>query len=177
MRLMGQRLLPVDRAAVWAGLNDVDLLKSAITGCDTLVLFKPDVYSVGVTAAIGPVKTRFAGSLTLADVQPPEATTIRFDMHAAAVGFAKGEAKVRLLSPDARSTEMQYDVNASIGGKLAQVGSRLVDAAAATMADRFFEKFVAELIARHPAPAVEIPSAPGALTMVWRFLKRLLGAK
>jgi carbon monoxide dehydrogenase subunit G len=176
MQLTGQRTLPVDRATVWAGLNDVELLKAAVAGCDTFVLYKPDVYSIGVTATIGPVKTRFAGSLTLTDVQPPESTTMKFDMRSAAAGFVQGEAKVRLVSPNARSTEMQYDVNASVGGKLAQVGSRLVDAAAATMADRFFEAFVAQLAARHPAAAIEARPA-GTLTMLWRFLKRLFGGR
>jgi carbon monoxide dehydrogenase subunit G len=175
MRMTGQRVLPVDRATVWAALNDSELLKAAIPGCETFEAVGADAYNVGVNAAIGPVKTRFAGSVSLADVRPPESTTIRFDMRGAAAGFVRGEARVGLKAPDAGSTEMQYEVDASIGGKLAQVGSRLVDAAAATMADKFFETFVAELAARHPASSIESRPA-GALTLLWRFLKRLFGA-
>ena len=86
-------------------------------------------------------------------------------MKGGAAGFARGEAKVRLQALDARRTEMQYDVSASVGGKLAQVGSRLVDTAAATMADRFFEGFVAELAARHPASVIEAGPPPGRLAV------------
>jgi carbon monoxide dehydrogenase subunit G len=179
MQLTGQRTLPVDRATAWAALTDVDLLKSAIPGCETFVAVAPDRYDVGIHAAIGPVKTRFTGTLTLADAQEPESTTIRFDMKGGAAGFSRGAAKVRLQAIDAQRTDMHYDVNASIGGKLAQVGSRLVDAAAATMADRFFETFVSELAARHPASAtaVEPPAPPGRLALLVRFLKRLFGAR
>lgn len=177
MQLTGQRTLPVDRGTAWAALNDVGLLKSAIPGCETFEAVGPDTYNVGIHAAIGPVKTRFAGTLTLADAQAPESTTLRFDMKGGAAGFSRGEAKVRLQALDARRTEMHYDVNASIGGKLAQVGSRLVDAAAATMADRFFEAFVAGLAARHPASVIEVGRPPGRLAVLWRFLKRLFGAQ
>jgi carbon monoxide dehydrogenase subunit G len=185
MKLTGQRTLPVDRATAWAALNDVDLLKAAIPGCSAFEVAAPGVFNVGVLAAVGPVKTGFNGTLTLADAQPPESSTLRFDMKGGAAGFARGEAKVRLEAIDARRTEMHYDVDASVGGRLAQVGSRLVDAAAATMADRFFEGFVAELAARQPAaaratgaPQVAGPgSPPGRLALLWRFLKRLLGAR
>jgi carbon monoxide dehydrogenase subunit G len=177
MQLTGQRTLPVDRTTAWAALNDVELLKSAVPGCETFEAVAPNTYSVGINAAIGPVKTRFTGTLTLADVQAPESTTIKFDMRGAAAGFSRGEAKVRLQALDADRTEMRYDVNASIGGKLAQFGSRVVDAAAATMADKFFETFVAELAARHPASAIETRRPPGWLTMLWRFLKRLFGLR
>jgi carbon monoxide dehydrogenase subunit G len=98
-------------------------------------------------------------------------------MKGGAAGFARGEAKVRLQSIDAARTEMHYDVNASVGGRLAQVGSRLVDAAATTMADRFFEAFVAGVAARQPQAVIESAPPPGRLAMLWRFLKRLFGAR
>lgn len=177
MQLTGQRTLPVDRATAWAALNDVELLKVAIPGCVAFEAVAPDTYNVGILAAVGPVKTGFTGTLTLADAQPPESSTLRFDMKGGAAGFARGEAKVRLQSLDARRTDMHYDVNASVGGKLAQIGSRLVDAAAATMADRFFEAFVAALAARQPAAVVEAAPPPGRLATLWRFLKRLVGAQ
>lgn len=176
MELTGQRTLPVDRATAWAALNDVDLLKSAIPGCVSFEAAAPDTYNLGILAAVGPLKTGFTGTLVLADARPPESSTLRFDMKGGAAGFARGEAKVRLQALDAGHTEMLYDVSASVGGKLAQVGSRLVDAAAATMADKFFASFVAELAARQPASAVEVARPPGRLATLWRFLKRLFGA-
>lgn len=177
MQLTGQRTLPVDRATAWAALNDVGLLKSAIPGCVAFEAVAPDTYNVDILAAVGPVKTRFAGTLTLADAQPPESSTLRFDMKGGAAGFARGEAKVRLQALDARRTDMHYDVNAAVGGKLAQIGSRLVDAAAASMAARFFEAFVAGLSARPPASVVEVAPPPGRLVTAWRFLKRLFGGQ
>lgn len=177
MKLTGQRTLPVDRATAWAALNDTELLKAAIPGCALFEPSAPDVFNVSILAAVGPVKTGFTGTLTLADAQPPAASTLRFDMKGGGAGFARGEAKVRLEAVDARRTEMRYEVDASIGGKLAQIGSRLVDTAAATMADRFFEAFVAGLAARQPASASEVARPPGRWTVLWRFLKRLLGGQ
>lgn len=186
MELKGERVLPVDRAIAWAALNNVDVLKAAVPGCESITPTGPDAYEVRVNAAIGPVKTRFTGTLALADVQQPESYTLRFEMQGGAAGFARGEARVRLEPMDTQTTKMSYDVNASIGGKLAQIGSRLVDAAAATMADKFFANFAAELAARHPAPLAENRATsttavsarpPGVLAMVWQFLKRLFGGK
>lgn len=182
MELNGERVLPVDRATAWAALNDIDVLKAAVPGCESITLTAPNSYDVRVNAAIGPVKTRFTGTLVLADVQQPESYTLRFQMQGGAAGFARGEARVRLESVDAQATKMIYAVNASIGGKLAQIGSRLVDAAAAMMADKFFANFAAELANRHPAPAVAdqattpdaiVQRSPGRLATVWQFLKRL----
>lgn len=184
MELKGERALPVDRATAWAALNDVDILKAAVPGCESITPTGPDAYDVRVSAAIGPVKTRFTGTLRLVDVQQPASYTLRFEMQGGGAGFSRGEARVRLEARDAQSTTMSYVVNASIGGKLAQIGSRLVDAAAATMADKFFANFAAELAARHPAPHAAdraaqataiIARPPGVLAMVWQFLKRLFG--
>ena len=182
MELKGERVLPVDRATAWAALNNIDVLKAAVPGCESITLTAPNAYDVRVSAAIGPVKARFTGTLALADVQQPESYTLRFEMHGGAAGFARGEARVRLEAVDAQATQMGYAVNASIGGKLAQIGSRLVDAAAATMADKFFANFAAELANRHPAPAVAerastgdamVHRSPGLLATVWQILKRL----
>jgi len=179
--LKGEHTLPVGRELAWASLNDADALKSAVPGCESIVPAGEDAFHVVVNAAIGPVKARFKGNLHLADVNAPESYTIRFDMHGGQAGFSRGEARVRLDAIDADTTLMNYVVDASIGGKLAQIGSRLVDAASATMADRFFSTFAAELATRHPpavgAPAVPAPKVPGFFATLWAFIKRLFGGQ
>ena len=178
MELKGERLLPVSREDAWAALNDIEALKAAVPGCESFVAAGENAYDVVVNAAIGPVKARFKGRIELADVQAPESYAIRFDMQGGAAGFSRGEARVRLEAVEAHATRMLYEVNASIGGKIAQIGSRLVDAASATMADRFFSTFAADLAAKYPppdgAPAV-VPARPGFFSTFWAFLKRLLG--
>jgi carbon monoxide dehydrogenase subunit G len=176
LELKGEQVLPVGRELAWKALNDVDALRAAVPGCERFVPAGENGYDTVVNAAIGPVKARFKGKLQLADVQPPESYTIRFDMQGGPAGFSRGDARVRLEPVDANSTRMVYNVNASIGGKLAQVGSRLVDAASATMADRFFSAFAADLANRYP-PADGTPVArarpPGFFATLWAFLKRL----
>ena len=178
MELKGERLLPVNREGAWAALNDIDALKAAVPGCESFVAAGDNAYDVIVNAAIGPVKARFKGRIELADVQAPESYAIRFDMQGGAAGFSRGEARVRLDAVDERSTRMLYDVNASVGGKIAQIGSRLVDAASATMADRFFSAFAADLAAKYPAPEGApsvVVARPGLFATLWAFLRRLFG--
>lgn len=181
MELTGERTLPVSREIAWHALNDTEALKSAVPGCESIVASGENAFDVAVNAAIGPVKARFKGKLELADVHAPESYTIRFDLQGGAAGFSRGDARVKLEAIDANSTRMTYVVNASIGGKIAQIGSRLVDAASATMADRFFTTFAADLAARHPpaagAPAVPLPRAPAFFATLWVFLKRLFGSR
>jgi carbon monoxide dehydrogenase subunit G len=178
VELKGERLLPVSREGAWAALNDIDALKAAVPGCESFVATGENAYDVVVNAAIGPVKARFKGRIELADVQAPVSYTIRFDMQGGAAGFSRGEARVRLEAVETHVTRMLYEVNASIGGKIAQIGSRLVDAASATMADRFFSTFAADLAAKYPAPVgatVVVPTRPGFFATLWAFLKRLFG--
>jgi carbon monoxide dehydrogenase subunit G len=181
VELKGERTLPVGRQVAWTALNDVEMLKAAVPGCESIVPAGEQAYDAVVNAAIGPVKARFKGKLELADVQAPESYTIRFDLHGGAAGFSRGEARVRLDEVDGGTTRMQYAVKASIGGKLAQIGSRLVDAASATLADRFFSTFAAELAAKYPPPigTPDIPRArvPGFLGTLWSFLRRLFGGQ
>jgi carbon monoxide dehydrogenase subunit G len=130
-------------------------------GCDLLERTSDTEFNAGVTAAIGPVKAKFKAKLTLTDVDAPNAYTIKFDGQGGAAGFGKGEASVK-LSPEGEGTRLDYSAKANVGGKLAQIGSRLVDAAAKKMADDFFGKFNAELAKRNPAAIVPTVAAPAA---------------
>lgn len=160
MEMTGTQTLPVSQQIAWEALNDPEILKASITGCDLLDRTSDTEFLAGVTAAIGPVKAKFKAKLTLSDVNPPESYTIRFDGQGGAAGFGKGEAQVKLI-PEGAATRLDYSAKANVGGKLAQIGSRLVDAAAKKMADEFFVKFNAEL-ARRNAPALAIAPAAAA---------------
>lgn len=166
MEMTGSQTLPVSRQLAWDALNDPDTLKIAITGCEELVRTSDTEFATTVVAAVGPVKAKFKAKLTLVDVVAPESYTIRFDGQGGVAGFGKGEASVK-LTPEGDSTRLDYSAKASVGGKLAQIGSRLVDATAKKMADEFFTKFNAELKRRHvpaavPDTAIAAPSAPMA---------------
>ncbi len=183
MELKGERRLAADRATSWAALNDVEVLKACVPGCESITATGENAFDIAMTAAIGPVKSRFKGKLALADVDAPNAYTMKFDSSGGAAGFARGEARVSLAEIDAQQTQLTYVVNVQVGGKLAQVGSRLIDAAAGAMADKFFEAFGAHLRARaEPAStaAAESASAPAAASigfwsLLMAFIKRLFG--
>ncbi len=157
MEMTGSQTLPVSQQIAWEALNDPEILKASIMGCDLLDRTSDTEFLAGVTAAIGPVKAKFKAKLTLSEVNPPESYTIRFDGQGGAAGFGKGEAQVKLI-PEGAATRLDYTAKANVGGKLAQIGSRLVDAASKKMADDFFVKFNAELARRNPAPVA--PDAP-----------------
>ena len=140
MVLTGERRLAMDRAAVWKALNDPEILKASIPGCEAIEKTGENEYVVTVTAALGPVRSKFQGKLTLEDVVPPESYTLRFDGQGGAAGFAKGSAKVA-LSDDEGATMLRYAVTAQVGGRIAQVGNRLIDSAAMKLADDFFAAF------------------------------------
>lgn len=182
MELKGQRPLPVDRATAWAALNDADSLKAAIPGCESFTETAAGEHEVVVNAAIGPIKARFKGKIVLADMVAPESYRIVFDLQGGAAGFSRGSAAVRLAESGPAACLMDYVVDAQVGGKIAQVGSRLVEAAAATMAERFFAAFAAQLAEKYPAPAsggdaapVAAPVVPGFWATLFAFLRRLLG--
>ncbi len=165
MELTGTQTLPVSQQIAWDALNDPEILKASITGCNELTRTSDTEFATAVTAAVGPVKAKFKAKLTLQDVVVPESYTIRFDGQGGVAGFGKGEAQVKLTAEGANATRLDYSCKASVGGKLAQIGSRLVDAAAKKMADEFFTKFNAELARRNPsavATATDPKSAPGA---------------
>ncbi|HXC40296.1 MAG TPA: carbon monoxide dehydrogenase subunit G [Burkholderiales bacterium] len=150
MEMNGEQIIPLPQQTVWEGLNDPAVLKDCIMGCDTLEKVTDSEFKVGLVAAIGPVKAKFAGKLTLSDVQPPNSYSLAFEGSGGAAGFGKGGAQVT-LSPEATGTRLSYTAKATVGGKLAQIGSRLIDGVAKKMADDFFSKF-GERVARGSAP-------------------------
>ena len=154
MELRGENRIPAPRARVWAMLNDPDVLRDCIPGCESLEGNAADGFSARVTTKIGPVKATFNGSVTLSNVNPPESYTISGEGKGGVAGFAKGGADVHLRE-DGADTVLTYLVNAQVGGKLAQLGSRLIDSTAKKLADEFFSCFAA----RAGAPA---DSAAGA---------------
>lgn len=150
MELTGRRALPFDRATVWRGLNDPELLRQSIAGCETLEATGEGRYAVALVTTLGPVRARFRGNLALDDVVPAERYTLRFEGEGGAAGFARGDARVRLDEAEGRTT-LEYAVKAYVGGRIAQVGSRLVDSAALKLADDFFAAFERALAAAHAA--------------------------
>ena len=161
MELTGSQNLPVSQQVAWDALNDPEILKASITGCEALTRTSDTEFAAAVTAAIGPVKAKFKAKLTLSDVVAPNSYKIRFDGQGGAAGFGKGEARVNLV-PEGATTRLDYTAQANVGGKLAQIGSRLVDAASKKLADEFFTKFNAELKRRNPSAVVEVASAASA---------------
>ena len=161
MEMTGSQTLPVNRQIAWDALNDPEILKASITGCDELTRTSDTEFETQVTAAVGPVKAKFKAKLTLFDVVAPESYTIRFDGQGGVAGFGKGEARVK-LTPQGESTLLEYSAKASVGGKLAQIGSRLVDATAQKMAGEFFSKFNAELARRNPDAVAAVAAAATA---------------
>lgn len=157
MDLTGEYRIGAPRETVWAALNDPEVLRASIAGCDELTRISDTEFAARVTAKIGPVKAGFGGKVTLSDIDPPKAYTITGEGQGGAAGFAKGSARVELESQeDGRATLLKYSVAAQIGGKLAQIGSRLVEGSAKKMADEFFAAFTEQVHAM-PAPAIAAP--------------------
>lgn len=152
MELTGTRIIAADVDTTWRALNDPAMLKACIPGAESVEAIGVDEYRVAMSSRIGPVNARFTGKLRLSDVVAPTSCRLEFEGQGGAAGFAKGHANV-VLAADGTSTRMQYDAHAQIGGKLAQIGSRLVDGAARKIADDFFARFEAELGGSTGAPA------------------------
>jgi hypothetical protein len=140
MEMTGEQLIPVPQAEVWRGLNDPEVLKACIAGCESIEKVSDNEYKVVIVAAVGPVKAKFNGKLLLSDLNPPNSYSLSFEGSGGAAGFGKGGAQVSLKSEGA-GTRLSYSAKASVGGKLAQVGSRLIDGVARKMADDFFVAF------------------------------------
>ena len=173
MELKGERLLPADRDTAWAALTDVEVLKVCIPGCESITATEANTYEIALTAAIGPVKSRFKGRLAMTEIDAPNGYTLAFDGSGGAAGFARGTARVSLAQTAPRETRLTYVAEAQVGGKLAQVGSRLIDAAAGAMSEKFFEAFGAQVAARAGAPG-QGAAAPAAAPSFWSLLLAVL---
>jgi carbon monoxide dehydrogenase subunit G len=179
MQLTNQQTLPVSQAQAWEALNDTALLQQAIPGCEGLTPSGENQYAVLITAAIGPVKAKFKGKLQLENLLPPTSYTLRFEGQGGAAGHGKGHADIRLEASGPNQTVLHYTAHATVGGKIAQIGSRLVDMAAQKMATDFFTTFNLKLQERYAAPAAATAPAAaaptGLLTRLLAWLKKLFG--
>ena len=140
MELTGSRVIAADRETVWAHLNSAETLKACIPGCEDLNGSPDEGFEAVVKQKVGPVKATFKGKVTLSDIVVNESYTISGEGTGGVAGFAKGGANVNLADAEG-GTELSYAVEAKVGGKIAQLGSRLIDGFARKMADQFFEKF------------------------------------
>ena len=162
MNLQGERRLPAPIAQAWAALNDPEALKACITGCESLERTGDDEYAVVMAVRVGPVNARFKGRLRILNIQPLTSYTIEFDGQGGVAGFGKGSADVALTA-DGAQTVLRYGAKAQVGGKIAQIGSRLVDSAAEKVAGEFFSAFESYLKnqqATAAPPADESDAAP-----------------
>ncbi len=149
MTMTGEYLLPASREMVWAKLNDAEVLKACIPGCEEFNKLSDTEFQAVATIKIGPVKARFRGRVQLTDLDPPNSYRISGEGNGDIAGFAKGGASVALTEKDG-GTLLIYNVEAQIGGKLAQLGQRLINGAAKKIADAFFQNFAAVFV---PSPA------------------------
>lgn len=149
MEMSGQTTLNASQADVWAALNDAAILRQAIPGCETLDMTSETEFSATVVLKVGPIKAKFLGRVTLSDITPPEGYTITGQGQGGIAGFAEGGATVRLEALDSVRTVLHYDVQAKVGGKIAQLGARLIDSTAKKLAGQFFDRF-GELVSGNP---------------------------
>jgi len=169
MEMTGEQLIHASQADTWAALNDPEILKACIPGCESIELTGPNEYAVQMTARVGPVSAKFKGKMTLSDIQAPNSYSIAFEGQGGVAGFAKGGAEVK-LSAAGHDTLLSYTAKANVGGKLAQIGSRLVDAAANKVAGEFFAAFNEKISKKnpehhsnddhHPGPVPRDPDLP-----------------
>ncbi|MBN9406557.1 MAG: carbon monoxide dehydrogenase subunit G [Burkholderiales bacterium] len=159
MDMQGSRQLAVTQQQAWDALNDPEVLKACIPGCESIEATGENAYALVNAIKVGPVAAKFRGAIQLADIQAPGSYTINFEGNGGVAGFGKGSAKV-VLTPNDAGCELGYTVNATVGGKIAQVGQRLIDGVAKSMAESFFQRFDEEMQRRHPA--AEAPAGEAA---------------
>jgi len=162
MDLTGEYRIPAPRDLVWRALNDPELLRQAIPGCEEIDKVSDNEFTAKVAVKLGPVSARFGGKITLSDLDPPNGYRITGEGQGGAAGFAKGSAVVRLAPAEGGGTLLSYSVQASVGGKIAQIGSRLIDGSARKLADEFFGRFAEILHTAAAASSVAPPPAPSA---------------
>jgi carbon monoxide dehydrogenase subunit G len=159
MDMKGEFLIPLPQALVWRALNDAEILKASIPGCDELIRDSDTSFKGKISAAVGPVRAKFAGTATLSDIDAPNGYKLTGNGSGGAAGMVKGGATVRLIA-DGDATILHYEAHAQVAGKLAQIGSRLVDMAAKKMTDEFFGNFVRQLEQATPEPASQMVGTP-----------------
>ena len=150
MDMQGSRQLAITQQQAWDALNDPAVLKACIPGCDKVEATGENQYAIGMALKIGPVSAKFAGKIMLSEIVPPASYTLSFEGQGGAAGFGKGNSAV-LLKPNADGCELSYTVHASVGGKIAQLGQRLIDGVAKSMAEDFFKRFDDAMRVAHPA--------------------------
>lgn len=161
MQMTEQHRIPVAQQKVWSALNDPEVIRACVPGCESIEQSGENQYRLTVLAAVGPVRARFQGIMTMTNLNPPRAYNLVFEGQGGMAGFAKGDATVE-LEPAGGETLLTYSAKAQVGGKLAQIGSRMIDTAARKMADQFFANFKASL-----APGQEpVTTAPRG-TSTW----------
>jgi carbon monoxide dehydrogenase subunit G len=163
MDMTGERRIPAPRQTVWEALNDPEVLKVSIPGCESLERLEGDQMKATAAVKVGPMSARFSGKVHLTDIDPPNGYRISGEGQGGPAGFAKGGANVA-LKDDGSDTLLSYQVNAQVGGKLAQLGARLIDATAKQMADQFFDRFSRQVQAQYqpPTPAAAASTPAGA---------------
>jgi uncharacterized protein len=175
MDMTGERRIPAPRQTVWEALNNPEVLKVSIPGCETLERLEGDQMKATAAVKVGPMSARFTGKVQLTDIDPPNGYRISGEGQGGPAGFAKGGANVA-LKDDGADTLLSYQVNAQVGGKLAQLGARLIDATAKQMADQFFDRFSTQVQAMLPSAAA--PGAPPVVALqpsaisIWSLIPR-----
>ncbi len=162
MKITGENNIAADQATVWAGLNNPDILRQSLPGCESLEQTGPNAFKATITTRIGPITARFNGNVELTDLNPPNSYTLVGSGSAGSMGGAKGAAKVRLV-PDGAGTKLSYDVDADMNGKIAQLAGRLIEGTVNMLAGQFFAKF-GELVA---SPGGGQPVATKRSSTVW----------
>jgi carbon monoxide dehydrogenase subunit G len=158
MDMSGEYVIQAPRQKVWEALNDPEILRQCIPGCEEIDKHSDTEMSAKVTAKVGPVKAKFTGQVTLSELDPPNGYTISGEGKGGPAGFAKGGAKVKLSDADGGGTTLAYEVSATVGGKLAQIGARLIDSTAKKMANEFFGNF-SDLVGSDVASDAPAPKA------------------
>jgi carbon monoxide dehydrogenase subunit G len=163
MDMTGQRTLQVTQQQAWEALNDPEILKACIPGCQKFEPAGDQKFVVAAGIKMGPVSALFNGHVQLTDIVPPESYKLNFDAQGGVAGFGKGESSVH-IKPLEKGCELHYTVHSSVGGKIAQLGQRLIDGVAKNMAEDFFKRFEAALEKRYPAAqeVMNIETAPNA---------------
>jgi carbon monoxide dehydrogenase subunit G len=180
MELQGERIIPASVDKTWASLNDPEVLKACIAGCESLERTGDNAMAAVVALKVGPVSARFKGNLAMTNVVAPTAYTINFDGQGGVAGFGKGSADVALSAQGEAQTLLKYTARATVGGKMAQIGSRLIDATAGKITEDFFKAFEAHLQASAPTPAGEVAAAvpvaepDGGIAKLWWLIGALV---